>query len=161
MGWTNPHTWVAGELVGASALNTHLRDNLSYLLAPNAAQRISAAGTLTTTSTTFASLGTAWALALTTYGGHVTIGAQLPFTYAGVANHGSAFFGIDVDGTVYTAQMQLMSGTGFAGLSINKLITGLGSGAHTLTLKWRVAPGATTGTLDPSFMPIEFYAKEN
>jgi len=31
MAWTTPRTWVAGELVTASMLNTHLRDNLNYL----------------------------------------------------------------------------------------------------------------------------------
>lgn len=29
--WTSPRTWVAGETVTASLLNTHLRDNLSFL----------------------------------------------------------------------------------------------------------------------------------
>ena len=33
MSWTNPRTWVAGELVTAALLNTHLRDNLSALKA--------------------------------------------------------------------------------------------------------------------------------
>src|SRR5262245_7568818 len=31
MAWTTPRTWVAGELVTASMLNTHLRDNLNFL----------------------------------------------------------------------------------------------------------------------------------
>lgn len=31
MAWTNPRTWNTGELVTASLLNTHLRDNLNYL----------------------------------------------------------------------------------------------------------------------------------
>ena len=29
--WTTPRTWVTGELVGAGQMNTHVRDNLSYL----------------------------------------------------------------------------------------------------------------------------------
>lgn len=32
MGWTSPKTWVDEELVSAALLNTHLRDNLAYLL---------------------------------------------------------------------------------------------------------------------------------
>jgi len=31
MGWTNPRTWLAGEVVTATLLNTHLRDDLLYL----------------------------------------------------------------------------------------------------------------------------------
>src|SRR5678816_3657369 len=31
MAWTNPRTWIPGEFVTASMLNTHLRDNLNYL----------------------------------------------------------------------------------------------------------------------------------
>jgi len=31
MAWTTPRTWVAGELVTATMLNAHLRDNLNYL----------------------------------------------------------------------------------------------------------------------------------
>lgn len=31
MAWTTPRTWVAGELVTASMMNVHVRDNLNYL----------------------------------------------------------------------------------------------------------------------------------
>lgn len=31
MAWTTPRTWVAGELVTATQMNTHLRDNLNVL----------------------------------------------------------------------------------------------------------------------------------
>lgn len=31
MAWTAPRTWVTGELVTASLMNTHVRDNLNYL----------------------------------------------------------------------------------------------------------------------------------
>jgi hypothetical protein len=33
MAWTTPRTWVAGELVTAGLMNTHVRDNLSELRA--------------------------------------------------------------------------------------------------------------------------------
>lgn len=29
--WTSPRTWVTGEVVTASVMNTHVRDNLAYL----------------------------------------------------------------------------------------------------------------------------------
>ena len=31
MGWTNPRTWVAGEIPTAQQFNTHVRDNLAFL----------------------------------------------------------------------------------------------------------------------------------
>ncbi len=31
MAWTAPRTWTTGELVTAAVMNTHVRDNLSYL----------------------------------------------------------------------------------------------------------------------------------
>lgn len=34
MAWTTPRTWVAGELVTASIMNTHVRDNENALLGP-------------------------------------------------------------------------------------------------------------------------------
>lgn len=37
MAWTNPRTWTTGESVSAAQLNTHLRDNLSFLAAPDRA----------------------------------------------------------------------------------------------------------------------------
>lgn len=50
MAWTTPRTWVPGELVTASMMNTHIRDNMNYLFtaasgdkcrATNGAQSIS------------------------------------------------------------------------------------------------------------------------
>ncbi len=34
MAWSAPRTWVTGELVTSTLLNTHLRDNFNYLYAP-------------------------------------------------------------------------------------------------------------------------------
>lgn len=34
MAWTNPRTWVSGEVLTAALLNTHLRDNLLALGSP-------------------------------------------------------------------------------------------------------------------------------
>jgi len=54
MAWTTPKTWTVDEVVGASDMNTHLRDNLVALKDPPSA--IYDGGTLTdtTTSSTFA-----------------------------------------------------------------------------------------------------------
>lgn len=55
MPWTTPRTFVAGETVTASMLNTHIRDNLNMLLEQTLSQTLyMPAGAYTTTSTTFA-----------------------------------------------------------------------------------------------------------
>jgi hypothetical protein len=158
MPWNTPATWTAGTMVRATAMNTQIRDNVGYLLTPNAAMMRTAAGALTTTSTTYASLGTAWALTLNTHGGHVRLGGQMAVSGVGPANSG--YIGLDVDGTLHTATVFSLSGNMPVGLSFNKLITGLASGAHTVTLKWRVVVGTMTASTDPGAVPIEFWALE-
>lgn len=50
MAWTAPRTWVAGELVTASLLNTHIRDNELYLKdAPTFDGNVTITGTLAQT----------------------------------------------------------------------------------------------------------------
>ena len=54
MTWITPKTWAVDELVTASMLNTHLRDNLNYLLGrPKQVIRRDNNATYTTTSTSF------------------------------------------------------------------------------------------------------------
>jgi hypothetical protein len=55
MAWTSPLTWQAGQVVTASDLNTHLRDNLNYLLAGSPLSYIVRTGSTdyATSSTTF------------------------------------------------------------------------------------------------------------
>lgn len=49
--WTAPRTWTAGELITASIMNTHVRDNLDWLKTP-----VAAIDTSSSVSTTSASL---------------------------------------------------------------------------------------------------------
>lgn len=41
MAWTTPRTWVDGEVETASLMNTHVRDNLSFLFGDTAWQSVS------------------------------------------------------------------------------------------------------------------------
>lgn len=50
--YTTPRTWVAGEIVTASLLNTHLRDMMDYLKARPAARASDLDGTVLSTSST-------------------------------------------------------------------------------------------------------------
>lgn len=155
MAWTSPRTWADGEVVNAQMMNEQVRDNLNYLLAPNVTQIVTAAGTLSTTSTTFASLGTAFARSVTTNGGYLLVGAQIHIS-GGVG--GRMAIGFDVDGVLYTAADHVI--TPGTTLHPNRLLTGLASGAHTVGLKWRVIAGTTTAQSDPSIAPLDFWARE-
>jgi hypothetical protein len=59
MAWTAPRTWIAGEVVTASLMNTHVRDNLAYLATPPSVRCYnSAAQTLTNNTDTALTLNT-------------------------------------------------------------------------------------------------------
>jgi hypothetical protein len=57
MAWTNPKTWAISEVVTAAMLNTHIRDNLNWIL-PAPGAWIPYTATMTTTGTA----QTAWVL---------------------------------------------------------------------------------------------------
>ncbi len=40
MAWTNPRTWVAAEIVSASNMNTHVRDNMDETAPAKAANNL-------------------------------------------------------------------------------------------------------------------------
>ena len=44
MAWTAPRTWVAGELITAAVMNTHIRDNLAWLYSGEAWREVRSAG---------------------------------------------------------------------------------------------------------------------
>lgn len=158
MAWTLPKTWVAGERVVATDMNAQIRDNINYLLTPNAFVVRSAVGALSTTSTTYASLGAGWSQSITTYGGHVLVGLQMPVS--GPGTNQSAFVGVEVDGTLYTGAITPLSGNTPFTVHFTKLITGLASASHTFVAKWRVPVGNQTAGTDAAVLPIEFWAME-
>lgn len=48
MAWTTPRTWVAGEIVTASNLNTHVRDDISWIAVDSPACRAYNSAAITT-----------------------------------------------------------------------------------------------------------------
>jgi hypothetical protein len=166
MPWTTPKTWVVNEKVGASDLNTHLRDNLNALKAPSTLITAFASGALSavTTATTFTAI-TGWLSAtLTTYGGDVMLFMAGMFARDGADRRMS--LDIQIDGTGrYHARAD--EGWGRHTLEVSTatsgtvkplgpvLITGLASGQHTFVPLWKVNTGTavlylTTGI--PAFV---------
>lgn len=85
MAWTAPRTWATGEIVTASILNTHVRDNLKEVwrevayaeVTANTTVTATTAGTANTVVTAGAITGDAAAPVIVTFGAHkATIGTS-------------------------------------------------------------------------------------
>ncbi len=168
MGWTAPRTWVTAEVVSASNLNTHVRDNFLET-APaksTAADRIfisSGANTLkervpdatvvatseTTTSTSYTDLATAGPVVTSTTGTRalVIVTAAVSVTTAGA----KVYMGIAVSGAT-TDSADDASSLVFTSDSSNQQVRassshffeGLTGGSNVFTAKYKVSAG--TGT---------------
>lgn len=162
MGWTTPRTWVTSEVVSATLMNAHVRDNLAYLLAPPADLAQPTGAAYTVTSTSYVDLdATELYLAVTPASGRVLLGLNM----AAVGN-ASLSMGLraQVDGGasyVYFCD-QIAISTGVVMVSTPPiLLTGLTVAQHTFKLQVKVTGNTLTvyraadGTL-----PIRFWVME-
>ena len=165
--WSSPRSWSVGELVSASLLNSHLRDNLEFLKTPpTAAYALNESGDYTTTSTSFVNVdGTKLALTITTAGGDVLVG----FCGSILQSAASVFFDVDVD-TIRTGGddglcvVSPSSASQRFNATFFKLIQGLSAGVHTFKLQWKVNSGTATlfagaGTANGDIHP-QFFVRE-
>jgi hypothetical protein len=167
MAWTTPKTWAVDELVTATLLNTHLRDNLNYLLGGRVQNSIlrDNSGNYTTTSTSFTDVdATNLAITLALKGSRALVG------FGGVVGHtsggGWAAFDIDVGGTRHgngftygLVRVATDDGGVSTGFSYVTLITGL-SGSTTFKLQWRTGSGTASLWSQSSTVPVAFWAVE-
>jgi hypothetical protein len=145
MAWTTPATWTPGQVITATDLNTHLRDNLNFLFSrPNSVIKRDNNANYTTTSTSFVDVdGTNLKITLTITGSVVL----LVFTVMASSN---AVFDILIDSTRYAsggndgllATQDASSSRGPVSAAL--LITGLSAGAHTFKLQWKAVTGTAT-----------------
>src|SRR5260221_2313750 len=156
MGWTSPPSWVAGNVIGATDLNTYIRDNTNYLLArPKTVIKRDNNANYTTTSTTFVDIdGTNLAASITISGSVLLMG------FVGMVNIGGTlantpWFDFTIDGTRYASAGNdglIRAPTPASGtvqdtpVCILGIATGLSAGAHTVKVQWKVA-STGTGTL--------------
>jgi len=70
--WTAPRTWTTGELVTASMMNSHVRDNDSWLKTPTESGIVNFAADFTSTSTSFVDV-TSLTTTMTTNGGGLDV----------------------------------------------------------------------------------------
>jgi hypothetical protein len=159
MAWTTPATWTPGQVVTATDLNTHLRDNLNFLLSrPNNVIKRDNNANYTTTATSFIDAdGTNLKITLSITGSAVLLGFTL------MASNNSRF-DLLIDGTRYdSGALEGLLGAPDASLTLapvsaSVLVAGLSAGAHTFKLQWRATAGTATlyagsGTPGSDFIP--------
>ncbi len=144
--WTTPKNWNVGELLIASDLNTHVRDNLEWLKArPFAYQAIA---TTTTTSTSYVAV-TGGSVSLATVGGNVLIACLVNAANSGAGN--GNFFDLAIDST---RQGDASNGLGFISTPVSgyydlALLLWMtcpppSAGSHSYALYWKTTAGTIT-----------------
>lgn len=154
MAWTTPATFIANQIVGASDLNTQLRDNLNYLFAsrPTGITNYQNGSNYTTTSTSFVDVdATNVKLTLTLSGSRLFIVSRFVANYTNVANNGInfAFYSVGLNANGSTTNWQGNSAASNIEGQVNMvdIFTGLAAGSQTIRLRWAVSNGAGTGSI--------------
>ncbi len=160
--WTTPKTWTVDELVTASAMNTHLRDNLNALKTPPSAHyECDESSDYTTSAGAWVDVdATNLALTITTNGGDVLV------HFHGNVYGSSAHVWLDVavDGTREGGDDGIVRArqSDYDTVSFTRLITGLSAGEHTFKLQWKSSNGtlyAGAGTTNLDVHP-QFWVRE-
>lgn len=136
--WTTPKTWQDNDLVTAALMNTHLRDNLDWLKAPNMGLVTVPGTSMTTNSTTFVAVANLNTITLTTTGNRV----MLYFSGAWHNNTGAMhYLTFGVDGVAVGPTSGLYghnTGAIYHGVSATFLTDVLTAGPHTFSVMWKV-----------------------
>ena len=169
MAWTTPRTWVSGELVTHTLLNTHLRDNLNALKAPSTDYyNVNEVSDYTTTSSSFVDVdATDLAMTITTSGGDVFVHFHGTVSHSAAA--GRTYFEVAVDGVAAMGDDGILHTRAAASpatesCAFTLYITGLSAASHTFKLQWKTSgatatlyagAGTSTGDLHPQFWARE------
>lgn len=170
MAWTTPRTWVVDEVVTASVMNVHVRDNMNALKDPPTDQDILNLGAdITVTSATFVDAdATNLSEVIVTKGGDVLIG----FSGTMAIDDTEALY-IDVwetiEGTLADNDGMFSTTAHAAGAALNCsfvfLVRGLTARAHQFKLRVKSTGGSTVtiyagaGTANADLHP-NFWVKE-
>ncbi len=148
MTFTTPKTWVTGEPLTASDLNTYVRDNQDALKSPPAdINNVDKGSNITTTSTSFVDVdATEFSVTITTTGGRVMIIA----CFSIAKSSSNVYFRTVTDGSADQADdgiyaVKLNGSSDIVPVALVFWKEGLSAGSHTFKLQWKVA--STTATL--------------
>ena len=170
MAYTIPKTWAVDEVLGATDMNTYVRDNIAALKDPPSFLTAFASGALvlSTTATTFTAISSALSASLGTYGGDIMVFIQLQLAGDGDTRrisldwwvNGTALYGAYAFGAgglgpgVTTAAKGKM--TVFGPL----LVTGLASGTHVFQPVWKTNAGTAFTWATTGAAPVIMWARE-
>lgn len=146
MAWTTPKDWAVDEMLTASKLNTHLRDNLNALKSPPSDSYVVNEGSDYSPSGTSYEDIDATNLALTITPAGTEIMVHFHGTFFTTAGSVNLFLDLDIGGSAVGGNDGIVShyvGTTNAAVSFTRLITGLTAGQE-ITIKMRWKCGATT-----------------
>jgi len=131
MAWTIPTTITAGQVLGATLWNEHVRDNLGALKSPPF-QQIIWNGSANSTASTAVPINTAnLSIALDTYGGDIHVRFQ---AYQNTTT--DTLYSMTWDGTEFNSGSALAKGDEPGMISFDAWVTGLASGNHTFRPVW-------------------------
>ncbi len=143
MAWTTPRTWVVGELVTASLMNAHVRDNLNYLLAGRANDVAHDTGSSTTTSTSYTDVdATNLTVTVTPKSSRVLVFCHLILESSGAAIGYAQIYG---DNSAGTSGEYTVTNSDHKGICMIHPFTGLTPGTtYTFTAQFKSASGSVT-----------------
>lgn len=150
--WVTSRTWVAGELVTASIMNAHVRDQLNAIKTPAGGySTLNLGADLTIASTTFTDMdATNLALTFTTGGGDVLLGFFGTIGQSG-SNQKTYFdvhesvAGTRIGGDDGLIEMNVTTvTTDFRGVSFVVRISSLPAASHTFKMQWKNTASTST-----------------
>lgn len=175
MAWTTPRTWVTSEVVTASVMNTHVRDNLNETAPANASASggfifATALNTVATRAIASDSVSTSQTTTSTSYTNLATTGPSVTITTgtavvvalnALMSNNSAgqtSYMSVDTSGATTLAASDAYCVAYESGAASDQIIhsgvflLGMTAGSNTYTAKYRVTGG--TGTFQYRRMAI-------
>lgn len=152
--WNNPLPTFTNSVATPAADLNKLLENMEWMHAPPADEYEYSGSDLTTTSTSWASIGANWERTITTSGGHVLIILRLQIRFL--------YIDIDVDGTRLghaTTGLATFAGSFQHQVYIPRPIFNLAAGSHTFKAMWARNTAGTPGTIFADPQPA-FYVRE-
>lgn len=147
MAWTTPQTWTAGQVVGASDLNTHLRDNINYVLSGRGAVPLwwTSTGVITVNSSTFVDVdATNLKMTITLASGRIMGWWTATMQVDNTAHNVKAWLGTRVDDTTEdnassaaTVMLQQAGNTNYIPVVVPFAFTNLSQASHFVKLRGR------------------------
>lgn len=149
MGWTNPRTWVTGEVVTAAQMNAHVRDNEIDLDARTSKSSALVSASETTTSTTYTDLTTSGPTVTLNTGTKVVVAIRCNLVNNGAGQYSLASIAVSGATTIAASDgdsvyLKAAVANGEMGASSIVVFDNLTPGSNTFTMKYRVTAG--TGT---------------